>query len=938
MARPAEGPFSAPSSTTLRFASLVLLAAAVTATWWGTLVDLWHPTDGLPEARCEVYSGYYTQMGPSAWLSPQDEVKYQHYQHCAAGVALPNILSVAGVLGVLALVTLLLFALHPWWHGRRRRLVPIEELPSPDSTALREELRELVGLAGLSRAPRFLLDPANLRPAGQAFGGLGRRRVSLSVGLVAQRRHAPEKFRAVVAHELAHVRNGDVTVTYLTLAVWRAFVLVTVLPVLAALADPLLETTQPLRNPLRGSRHLLLSQFIELGWFFLVLIALGYVLRVSVLRAREGYADARAAQWTGPAALRGVFAVSAERDGTRWWHTHPRLLTRVRLLERPEGLLRPGFWETFTAAFVVQIAGDYARQAKDNWNAPTGSFAYQGTYDAATALTALVVVVVAWRGAAFIRSGAGGRGVYTRAGLGLGLGLASAYGLSALRMYGVLRNGPGSEGSFTAAGLGQDLIIVTLMLTAVLVLCHWAGHCWQLVATASRRRRVLAAAVMLLVGWACLRWWNDYNYELPPLGPTLSADTTVWRHFVSQAHGTGLDLAVVEAVLAPFILAALIGRVTVFAAPLLWLLPLLVGAARREAIRSAARIGAIAASMWLVLDIGLRILAHLTAPPAVRATGGYAVVFLCWEIAAVLAVQAGAAVLLGSRRTRMMPALFATTLTSLLCCLLLWGEHRTDACLPGLGLSAGGCPGPGDVFVAFEALRAVGILGFVLTMAGVLLGRRLRRRPKPRPAAVGLPGTAARLGLVAVAGMFVAVAVWPTLHLWPDARHPRVDLVGTALGLAPATHYSPEEIGKVSYRDWLQGGGQSQLAGSHTAFFRYAQQLEPSLLKQLQPSLVKQNLDWLAIARDPQLRKSCQDLATAVGQARAFPAPPWDTASASWSSYLQQLAASADNCTAAATAADSQAAQADLYASWVSTTQQVNALLEDETAAMNPLR
>ncbi|MER7842546.1 M56 family metallopeptidase [Kitasatospora sp. NPDC096077] len=906
MTRPTEGPFSAPASTTLRFGSLILLVVGVTATWWGTLISDWRPTSGLPEARCSVDSGYYQPMGD--WLSPQDELKRQRFNHCVGNLALTQMLWVAVALAVLGLLALLLFAGHPWWRRRRSRLVPIEELPSPDTAALREELQELVDLAGLARPPGFLLDPANARPAGQAFGGLGRRQVSLSAGLVVQRRHDPEKFRAVLAHELAHIRNGDVTITYLTLAVWRAFVVVTVLPVLATLVDPLLQTTQPLRNPLGGGMGQLLNQLISLGWFFVVLIALVYATRISVLRAREGYADARAAQWTDPAVLREVFVASAERDETRWWHTHPRLLTRVRLLDRPERLLRPGFWETFTAAFAVYVTGDYAYQAAQTLDA---SFAYQGTHDAATLLTAVVVVVAGWRGAAFIRSGAGGRGVYTRAGLGLGLGLASAYGLAILHSAELFRHTPAMASPvFDAAGLGRDAGMAALMLVAVLVLCHWAGHCWQLLATASRRRRLLVVAAMLFAGWACLRWWNTYNYALAPLGPTLSADASVWRHFVSQAHGTGLDLAVVEAVLALFVLLWVLGPVTTFTVPLLWLVPLLLGAARREAVRSAVRIGVIGALMWLVIDIGLRAAAHLTDSAAIRAGDGYAVVFLCWEIAAVLAVQTGAAALLGIRRMRLMPALFATTLTGLLCCLLLWGVHRADSCLPTLGLTSGDCTGTGDVFVAFEALRDIGILGTLLSVAGVLLGRRLRRRPQPQPqpAAAVLPRPATRLGLVAVAGAFVALALWPILHLWPAPRHTRIESVG-APDYVPPPPADTEEVEEESYRFWIAGGGMTQMSDSFTALHDYFQRLRPWI--------EKQPVDWLASTRDPHVQEACRNLVAAVGRARAFPAPPWAKAAADWSGYLRQLENSADMCTAAATAVDPQTAKADLVSAVV---------------------
>ncbi|WP_236652392.1 M48 family metallopeptidase [Streptacidiphilus neutrinimicus] len=905
------------------------MTTGVTLTWWGTLIADWRPVGGIPQARCQVSSGYYLPMG--FWLSPQDALKRQRYEGCLGHLLHVDGFWVLGVLLLQGLLALLLFAVQPWWHRCRARLVAVDALSSPEAAALRAELQKLVGLASLVRPPRFLLDPVDARPSGQAFGGLGRRQVALSAGLVVQRAHAPEKFRAVVAHELAHVRNGDVTVTYLTLAVWRAFVLVTVFPVLATLADPALQTTQPLRNPLRGGVSALVDQLTGLGWFFLVLIALAYATRLSVLRAREGYADARAAQWTDPAVLREVLLASAERDGTRWWHTHPRLLSRARLLERPARLLRPGFWETFAAAFAVQTAGDYLNQALGSWSVPEGSPAYQAAYDAGTLLTGLVVVVAAGRGAAFVRSGEGDRSVHTRAGLGLGLGLVSSYGLTILRQALLLRHQPALLGwLFDTGGLERDLVMVAFVLVAALALCHWAGHCWQLVATASRRNRLLAGGAMLLATWACLRWWNDLNYGLPPLGRTLSADAAVWRHFVTQAQGSTLDLVVVEAVLATFVLLWLLGPVTLFAVPLLWLVPLLLGAARRDALRVAARTGILAASVWLLIDLGLRAAAgRLSQSGEAPTDAGRAVVFLCWEIILVLVVQAGAALVLGIQRTRMMLALFATTLSGLLCSVLLWAAHRGTSCVPEPAQASGAnsCRNAGDVFVAFEALRDIGVLGTALTVLGVLLGRRLCPWPWRGQVTFRPPGTATRLGLVAVAGVFVAVAMWPSSHLWPMPRHVLVDSLGAA-DYVPPPRYSREEIETESYVAWLQGGGEGQLETSFNALVDYFHQVAP-MAKEQRP-------DWLAVARDPRTRAACQTVVIALGHAKAFPKPPWTKAASDWSAYLRQLARSADRCTAASTASDAQTALTDLLGALAAP--QMQALEADQTTALRHVR
>jgi hypothetical protein len=48
-------------------------------------------------------------------------------------------------------------------------------------------------------------------------------------GLIARRAADPDGFRAMVLHELVHIRNGDVGITYVTVALWRVLLLTVVL-------------------------------------------------------------------------------------------------------------------------------------------------------------------------------------------------------------------------------------------------------------------------------------------------------------------------------------------------------------------------------------------------------------------------------------------------------------------------------------------------------------------------------------------------------------------------------------------------------------------------------------------------------------------------------------------------------------------------------------
>jgi Zn-dependent protease with chaperone function len=141
------------------------------------------------------------------------------------------------------------------------------------------------------------VDPTSPRARGLAFGRRRRVYVCLDVGLVATAWRDRPSFDAVVLHELAHVRAGDVLSTYLTIAVWRAFLLVGMLPFVAVTLDSLLLSSQPWRIP--DSSAIDSSVTWSLLGHAIVMVAMVFLTRAAVLRARELYADAQTAIWTG---------------------------------------------------------------------------------------------------------------------------------------------------------------------------------------------------------------------------------------------------------------------------------------------------------------------------------------------------------------------------------------------------------------------------------------------------------------------------------------------------------------------------------------------------------------------------------------------------------------------------------------------------------------
>ena len=187
----------------------------------------------------------------------------------------------------LLLVAAVLMVVAPFWITRRRRLRP---LTAADAPAVRRGGRELAGSRASSHRASSgtpSTPPAEVSRSATPAATALRSAAGSSSSRQWIHPHSARSF----ATSFAHIRNRDVGITYFTLAVWYAFLLVAVVPFMLTLLD-------------EGS-----VAIFSVTWRLLVLAALVYLIRNAVLRSREVYADLRASVPDGPqGALRRVLA------------------------------------------------------------------------------------------------------------------------------------------------------------------------------------------------------------------------------------------------------------------------------------------------------------------------------------------------------------------------------------------------------------------------------------------------------------------------------------------------------------------------------------------------------------------------------------------------------------------------------------------------------
>ncbi|MFC7386277.1 M48 family metallopeptidase [Sphaerisporangium rhizosphaerae] len=242
----------------------------------------------------------------------------------------------------LAMVTFLIYRLYPLLIGRRLRTVPLSSRAADLPEHVVAIIDGMVARAGRPVDIRIALN----RPTtgGRAFGHYPRYRVVLDLGLLAQAADDSGPLRAVLAHELMHVRNRDIDLTYLAMSVWWAFLLVVVAPFLAA----------GLWYP---------ASVAAMSWRVALLVALLWFARAAVLRSREFYADLRAAEAGAGAPLREILRGRAamERDSRparmlRAFSYHPAARARLAVLDDAAPLFRLYPSDGFVVGAFVGLA------------------------------------------------------------------------------------------------------------------------------------------------------------------------------------------------------------------------------------------------------------------------------------------------------------------------------------------------------------------------------------------------------------------------------------------------------------------------------------------------------------------------------------------------------------------------------------------------------
>jgi Zn-dependent protease with chaperone function len=769
-----------PAGTTTRFALLIAVVVATSSVMFMLLHLL------VPGNAARQVAAFKSCRADDA----------ARVTRCLAPVYLDEVSWAGYGLVILFGSAVVLYWLHPWWIIRRRRLVPLSAANSPELLAY---LDELSGQAGLARPPAWLVAPYNATVSGLAFGHARRRCVQLDAGLVVRYTTDRAAFRAVVLHELAHLLHRDVGKTYLTIAIWRAYVTVALIP-FVVLAIPLGRPLTALTSHWTATLAIIAA--------LLALTVLVHLTRNAILRLRETHADALAAVHDGPGgALRGLISRLPAPAGPRWRallspHPHPR--QRLAAIDDPAVLARPSLWELAAAGIVAGILAV-------NLSFVSG-FLFVTTAALGRGLVGLVIAlalsgllaVTLWRAVAADPARRLPAWTWLLCPAVLVAGFVLGEHLSLLYVtVGWGQLGGGSRGVTTA-------VVNTLLLAAGGVLL--AG--WTLSALRSAlppagpRRRwapiaVVAAAGIAAAPWFAM-WFVFHDFDLSVWTPIIGSDPAVgaeigwYRTLAWRTSLTWLPLQY------------LVGNpLTLPGLTLLWLVPIMITIRRRGTMRlgRALATGLGGGIAVMVIGVVLSYAAKSALPLNVRhdttfttSTTYFGYVQLCTYIAVAVLAQAVVAGLVAARVRRYRPALvaLAVSLTGTLATIGWLGVLLFSRCIDLYGTAPAHCVPAVGLADLTGYLHTILIKGFIAAVPGALLGvaagGRYRRRAHPAPGSAdarGVPVVIALLAAVMIAAPLPGLSgIWHTWTGSASAPESTVDncLIGTWIETANESH------------------------------------------------------------------------------------------------------------------------------------------------------
>jgi Zn-dependent protease with chaperone function len=912
-----------PAGTNARFALLVVLALVTSAKM---VLEFAFSITGQRILQCDLAAGVDVYRPGSDLNAVIARVtQYTAYTNCESRVAAPPPWWLPAGWPLLVLVlAVLLFHAERWWKLRGMRVRPLAEWDEPRSgVTISDEVRRLARDAGLVTVPRCVVDLTTAARSATVLGSSRRPVLCLYFGLVARRLElaaegadGDPEFRAVLLHEFAHIRYGDVTAARATMAVWRAFLIAALAPYLVISAIlvahgsvwPGLGQTGPVDQ----------RDFATT----LALVALGYLARSDVLRNREIYADREAGRsgaefgwWSvreeeSPSWIRRAARVMAEP-----WRSHPGWDLRARSLGDPVALFVVAAMPVFlagAAAALVFSDFEYVIQAYGQNSTWLGaSWVWQGAGALSAALVTLVAGVALWRAVAYARQTGTAAPRVLRTGLWLGAGMIAG-------------DLAGGQGTFDQLVSSRPELFL-LVLAAGAAFAWWTVQCagaW-LIRWQGRITR-LAMTVGLTGGFLILSWWFAFWANVNATYATgFSYSPSGYRRFLLYEYaGPPVHPDVLTAIswVQPLLNPLKYPPADLLAVGAAWVVPLLAwtirpGAgpaggqppSRLPSLRGPLGWAAAGAVATWACVAWVQAYMHQTQPARPQLHGIYELTYFWFLLAAQAAPAAAVALVVGLRRGRfrLLVTLIATEVAVLAGFAGTLALVSADGCVRPLatletscawrpGLMEWGYTTQADIPAVLGAVVAFAICALALIRPAM---RKDDHRGRTGLAAPPAPRTRAYRGAPAVAAAAaLGIALAGIVMQFPQQTHflsPASQAMGQiGFELAGPTVNSPPptpQVAALEVEEWSNLGGEGDLSRVRADASKISSIMKTALTGK-DKHLIRDFLD---------IGPLCADIVAVSGRARGYFVVPDSQSRSLWSEFMNKAGAGGRSCDAA---------------------------------------
>ena len=723
---PRLNPFAFPADTTFRFVLLIVAVLGSTLYIW----DWIYFAVGDNGARYKERAAACLDQSPAGASDLGDFTRgSQTFRACVQALDRPSAWwMLAGALAVLV-VAIVLTLFIPSWKRRRMKLRPLTKADAPAVVAT---VHELANEAGLSEPPTLVWDPLDPSPTGLAFGHVGQYTVAVTGGLVVRATTDPDAFRAVLLHELAHIRNRDVDLTYFTLSLWYGFLLAAILPFTLTLFDESADS------------------FFAVGWRVTALAALVYLTRNAVLRSREVYADVRASATPGVSDALGRLLAALPRPRTtslgRILRVHPDPAVRAAAIADTRPLFRLDLLTAFGAGVSATIAYESAVTFVSSFVTNVEDMRLVAALAFAPAVIGVVGIAV-WR-ASFSTLAEGRRPPPTwplalslTAGLMLGpeLALVRFANASDDTLLGELLWG---RGVLWAAGL-------TVAVVLVLAWVRTGADAW--LRAGAGRRPQLSAIVSLLAAAGVLTVVLGLFYLTRDTRPVIGVSrlATDLQHQQIAQVTWGMPDWIYQLVMNPQIIWTVQRGELMLVLLLVLLVPLAAAFFRRLPARDdeerwafldpggtlsippLARhllrpllVGLAAGGAFLIAELVLRAGLHYWMDADTRARDELILAFFAWQVVLALIAQGAAgaiATAISGHRARVVDGLGAAFVTGSIAVVGIMGGPTAGGCVDPVSINPGPCSWDIPASFFWNTYRQVLVEGAIVALAAGLV-------------------------------------------------------------------------------------------------------------------------------------------------------------------------------------------------------------------------